>query len=103
MLRHALVESYMEHSLRDTNDDTQDKHDTHEGDAASGQLVRGLDACSLSPAARPLQAAAAEANVRGQSEPWRLFEVVPGGGRREAVRKAPRVVAALRDRHPVGQ
>ena len=64
MLRHALVESYMEHSLRDTNDDTQDKHDTHEGDAASGQLVRGLDACSLSPAARPLQAAAAQLQER---------------------------------------
>ena len=58
MLRHALVESYEEHSFRDTNDDIQDKHDT-EADAAAGQLLGGLVACALSPAARPLQAAAA--------------------------------------------
>ena len=59
MLRHALVESYEEHSFRDTNDNIQDKHDTDEADAAAGQLLGGLVACALSPAARPLQAAAA--------------------------------------------
>ena len=44
MLRHALVESYEEHSFRDTNNDIQDKHDTDKGDAAAGQLLGGLDA-----------------------------------------------------------
>jgi len=64
MLRHALVESYEEHSFQDTNNDIQDKHDTDEADAAAGQLLGGLDACTYVSAAWPHQVAAAQLQER---------------------------------------